>query len=627
MKKKRRYVPKYDTDRFMKKLWLSLVRDFRSVLGPDYAHDAEEAFVRGGITGLRSYKWPERLQAPPWLFKAEYQLENLFKRYRFKKDVYTDNELAAITKEKFLETQLRIAVPLQIDSVTLRVLQEARRIVKSILGQYDPAEHHSLCRFGKKASVGHPLAQSYLDCKLAGPITGSHDHITWFKNQYLPSDPMLAEVLKQRGQNIGKPLYTVCETLTLTNVPKSWKSFRSIMPNTDIGGFYTYGLDRLIREKLRVVAKLDIRVLQHVHQILARKASKNRRHATADLSAASDAPTWELIARLVPRPWLKVLNFGRIRHVMIDNDRYSLQSFMTMGIGFTFPLETLIFYALLLAMKNLLKLEKGRISVYGDDLIYPSELHKVVKHVFPRLHLKLNEDKTYVTSNFRESCGGDYYHGTDVRPFSPEGECQNLPARRYAAFLYKIYNGIRRRWLDEEIPRTCNFLLSEILNVEGIIYQVPPSYPDTSGVKVDAPLETWYMNFSPVLRTKHDPNTLVFRYLREMSDDRVVPNLHPYLWDKLKFASDIQQASNFFVDPESGNIYDKQYLDYQWMLRDWALSPWEAKPETISWVRIQYGKPQCRKGKRVPQVQVQPCVASRSATKIVCQSGSTSCWI
>lgn len=529
------------TDAFMLRLYNELTSDFAAVYD-NLKDDVNLENCRkssGNTYFLSEYGY----------FKRRYQLENLFKRYRFETDVYTDEELNDMANAKFVETQQRIAQPKERTFRSYLVIQEARRITAEILGKYDLEEHMSLCKFGKRADVGVGANDAYLDRKVTSTLTGSLEHILWFEQNYRPTDKMLSDLVdksKSTLKGVKEPVYQVCESLTLVNVPKSFKSYRSIMPNTRLGAFYSFGLGRVIQERL-LESGLDIRHLQNVHRELAQKYSVDRSHVTADLSAASDSFEASLVNMLVPRKWYNVLKAGRISTCDVGGAEVHLHSFMTMGVGFTFPLQTLLFYALLKSIQRLSK-TKGLISVYGDDLIYPKGMHRFVVQTFNDIGFILNADKTFVHENFRESCGGDYYCGTDVRPFQPQGQHQLLSPKRFALLVYKTYNGLVRRWNPCEITRTLEFLKREIVGQLGMIHQVPPHYPDYSGVQVDSPYwePPWY---EPWLKISHNGNLSIhFRCLKTLSNDRAVECAEAYLWDKLRGVDNDETPYDSMVD-------------------------------------------------------------------------------
>jgi hypothetical protein len=532
MLKRKTYARTYNTDVFMKNLWCKLVEDFRSLYGDQYALTAETA-LKQGMPAFRAYDFPGRFSTVPHLFKREYQLECLFKRYRFSDDLYNEDELDNRTNKKFFDHQITLATPRGcFRNRTSIVLQRARQIIKRTLGPYNPDELLERCRFGKRACKGTPARNSYLDSKLDN-LTGSIEHLGWFVNTYLPTDPLLSAVIFSDQK---RSTMTECDVLDVTNVDKSWKIKRGIVPNTTIGSFYTYGLGAIFQDRLKEIG-LDITRLQSRHRLMACKYSRSRTYVTADLSNASNSFTYEILARLLPREWLAAVKFGRIPYVEIKDGEYAgkhlICSYMLMGIGYTFPLQTLLFYSIIRAVMDLLG-EKGLVSVYGDDLIYKRSIHAYVVSVFEDMNFTLNGDKTYVTDFFRESCGGDYYRGIDVRPFQPQGKHQDLSRAPFVCLLYKTANGLLQRWDECEISKTLHFIYSLIASIDSIVFQVPSSFPDYSGIQVGCLKHDWFIPWSK-------PNTYngitKFPCYRTMPDDRLVINEAAYYWDSLRAGS------------------------------------------------------------------------------------------
>ena len=540
----------YSTDEVMRTAWLLLVEDFQDTLGSKYFTEARDVFRGGGIKAIRDFEWPYRMYQDRYRHKCQYQLESFFKRYQFANDKFTDQQLVDLSLRKFLETQERIATPLPLTLRGKMVLKEARLIAKSILGHYDKSEHVHACRFAKEACVGHTRRYSYLDRKLQGPITGSHEHIKFLEDA-ANDDPMLAGM-------VGKATKTPVDRLILTFVPKSFKSKRAVMPDTLAGSFYSSGLGRIIEKRLRSYG-LDIRRLQQRHGILARESSKHGRLATADLSSASDSLTLELLKRMLPREWYRAVVYGRVSKCKFGNSTLKLESTCTMGLGHTFPLQTLVFYCLLRAIGNLVGKAHCVISVYGDDLIYDTTLHRYVEQIFPELHLILNKEKTYATRAelFRESCGSDYYLGCDVRPASIEAEHNDFPRRLFCEFLYGLINSLLRRWSEWEIEKTLTYLLDFVFLIEGEILYVPQDYPDLSGAKLDP---KFYGSAAP---TSVDCNGLVvFPMLKRQPRDREVDFELAYLWDTLRSRAqssyEYEEVRLFSTDI----VLDRKYFKY-----------------------------------------------------------------
>ena len=153
---------------------------------------------------------------------------------------------------------------------------------------------------------------------------------------------------------------------------------------------------------------------QEHHQRLAREASVRGHLTTDDLRSASDCVTLALTKLLTPQAWFEA--FYRLRsHVgtLPDGSQITYEKISSMGNGYTFELETLLFYALVRAVCG----KEGTVSVYGDDLIYPSQFVGPVRELLAFCGFETNVEKSFATGPFRESCGGHYFKGHDVTPF------------------------------------------------------------------------------------------------------------------------------------------------------------------------------------------------------------------
>jgi len=558
---------KYETDVLMKGLWLKLVEDFRSLYGNEYKRADVEA-LKQGMHQFRFRPVPAHSNVDVDLFRREVQLDKLFKRYRFKDDPISADERAFLTEKKFFQHQEKLGKPKpEIKLRTLKVLQEARKIIKGILGPFDPKEHLEVCRFGKRACKGVPAAHSYIDEKLE-VLSGTIEHIKWFKNDYLGGDTELTRAL-DLGVN---PTYDVVKCLDMVNVAKSWKIDRGIVPNSVIGSLHSYGVGAIIQSRLKDIG-LDIQRLQDTHKVYAMLYSKTREYVTADMANASNGYTYVILSRLLPRDWLAQVKFGRIPDIQISDGPYAgihrIESYMLMGIGFTFPLQTLLFYSIIQAIQLLLG-KRHMVSVYGDDLIYHRSIHGYVAEVFNDLDFELNSDKTFVKDYFRESCGGDYYRGVPSRPFQPEGETQRLSASDFVCLLHKTINGLLERWTIEEIPKTYHWLLSQVASINGLIFQVPSYFPDYSGVKVKRLMAQWRgLRQDYPWSTPYTKDGIThFSCFGQKSYDRFVINEAVYYWDTLRANSsrtdsrpvcehDLFGDRSTMVDPFTGDSTKK----------------------------------------------------------------------
>nr|UJQ85636.1 MAG: hypothetical protein 3 [Leviviridae sp.] len=222
------------------------------------------------------------------------------------------------------------------------------------------------------------------------------------------------------------------------------------------------------------------------NQEMARDGSRDGALATLDLSEASDRVSNQLVRRmLAPHPWLaEGVESCRSRRAAVEfpsgkTKVIRLGKFASMGSALTFPIEALVFStcAILgiekalnrrLTKKDVRSL-RGRVRVYGDDIIVPVEyVHSVVK-VLETFGFQVNRGKSFWTGKFRESCGGDYYDGEDItivrcRRLFPTGvptqrrnvlETISLVSLRNRFYEHGLWS--TARYLDEVIGRILKF--------------------------------------------------------------------------------------------------------------------------------------------------------------------------
>lgn len=207
-----------------------------------------------------------------------------------------------------------------------------------------------------------------------------------------------------------------------TTVPKDSLKYRGIAIEPSLNLFYQLGLGRKIRARL-LRAGIDLQNGQDIHRRVACEASIRGHMSTLDLSNASDTVCRNLVKLLLPTKWFEGLDSLRSPTTEVDGKRVVLEKFSSMGNGFTFELETLIFSGLCAAAleSSGLHVDLGEnLLVYGDDIIVPSECSSIVISALQFFGMTPNKRKSFVNGPFRESCGGDFFLGRDVRPFFSE---------------------------------------------------------------------------------------------------------------------------------------------------------------------------------------------------------------
>jgi hypothetical protein len=194
-------------------------------------------------------------------------------------------------------------------------------------------------------------------------------------------------------------------------VPKNAKTFRGVVTEPPLNGLVQMGQGDHISRRLAAFG-VDLRD-QTRNQSLAREGSLTGALATLDQKSASDTEAKELVFDLLPLEWSTYLAQSRTGHVLLDGKRLTLEKFSSMGNGYTFPLESLIFWAITRACCD----DSEVVSVYGDDIICPTHRASSVIEALTCAGFIVNREKSYTSGPFRESCGHDYYMGINVRPF------------------------------------------------------------------------------------------------------------------------------------------------------------------------------------------------------------------
>lgn len=222
--------------------------------------------------------------------------------------------------------------------------------------------------------------------------------------------------------------------------PKDATKLRAIACEPSVNIFYQLGLGTQIRGALRRLG-VDLDNGQVTHVQVAREASIRGHLATLDLTNASDSLCRVLVRLLLPHAWYFALDAIRSPKTLVDGKWVVLEKFSSMGNGYTFELESLIFLALASAAMDLsgVKHQIGKtLLVYGDDIIIPTEAYASVVAVLNHCGFRLNETKSFHQGPFRESCGGDFFSGLAVRPHFLK-ESPSAPEH-----FITVANGLRR---------------------------------------------------------------------------------------------------------------------------------------------------------------------------------------
>lgn len=231
---------------------------------------------------------------------------------------------------------------------------------------------------------------------------------------------------------LGQTLY-LRESSGLSTVPKRRDIDRVVCKEPEINVALQRSVGFHIRHRLKQIVGVDLNDQRH-NQRLAKEAVRLGL-ATIDLSSASDTISRQLVFELLPWDWYSLLDDLRVKSTLIPiydpkgkkigEHEHSFEMFSSMGNGFTFELESLLFYALTRAVMMFSGC-KGIVSVYGDDIVAPSKIVPRLIRMFHFVGFKTNSDKTFWRGRFRESCGKHYHWERDVSPFFVRREVSHL---------------------------------------------------------------------------------------------------------------------------------------------------------------------------------------------------------
>lgn len=359
---------------------------------------------RRAFSGVESYQW----------FKYWYVQSHILKKYQYGKVSAKARKAQALALLRETEDMCRYTnywlgnpdvlewsnalVPLWIR----RSLLKARRLAEEILGKFDVelVARHAAFSSGATTEFHRQI----------GAIPKKWDEGTHITKEALPYAVAFAQTF---GRGLKTWRFQVCDGNEVFTVPKNFERDRTCAKEPTWNMFFQKGLGSYMRTKLRKEGLLHPDA-QQKHAMLALQASIDGSLTTDDLKSASDCIATSLVRLICPKDWAKALFELRspVGHIS-ETETVTWEKISSMGNGFTFELETLLFYCLLRAVCG----RKGIVSVYGDDLIYPSRHVSQVRELLNFCGFMINTEKSFSDGPFRESCGGHFFRGHNVTPF------------------------------------------------------------------------------------------------------------------------------------------------------------------------------------------------------------------
>lgn len=347
------------------------------------------------------------------------------------------------------ETNLRVRTSASTAEVE-HVIHVARSKIVRILGSAPSYEDLNL-RFGPGANVGVRGRDTSVYKKLTTGIECSFDMLGIL--------PLLRRAAPGWTELDTEPCQYK-KGSKLMFVPKNAKTDRPICIEPTLNGFVQLGIGSFLKRRLLRYG-VDLRN-QEVNRELARCANA-RGLATVDFSSASDTIAKQVVYTLIPEPWVELLESCRCSSFVFEDRAYQMAKFSSMGNGYTFELESLIFYAIAAACcitSGVEYITGYSLHVFGDDVILPREVFPLFESVCSYLGFVVNQEKTYTSGDFFESCGKDFFKGVLVRPYYHKKHrslrdvyrLTNFTQSLIARFPSKKFSRLHR-WCIRKIPK------------------------------------------------------------------------------------------------------------------------------------------------------------------------------
>lgn len=332
-------------------------------------------------------------------------------------------------------------------------LHEASRFISRVLGPVPKMEEINL-RLGPGATTQIPKRKASAKRKLSMPFACSEDLLGVLREllEELPHLVSRRDLCNDEFPSVSL-VPVELHTGKLAFVPKTAKTDRSVVVEPWLNGKLQLGLGEHIARRLKLFGMPTED--QTRNREWARIGSLSGSLATIDLKSASDLISIELVRNLLPEDWFRMLSFARTSFVTYEGISVRQEKFSSMGNGFTFPLEMLIFWALAGSVCGF-----DQVTVYGDDIICPSEHYQSVTRLLDDAGFVVNTAKSFSSGPFRESCGADYLRGIDIRPCYLKGQLSGQD-------IFRLHNHFVKNG-DAELANFCLNHIARPLRLYGL---------------------------------------------------------------------------------------------------------------------------------------------------------------
>nr|WKV33425.1 MAG: RNA-dependent RNA polymerase [Riboviria sp.] len=360
-----------------------------------------------GAMRARDYQTVVSAEMPPLDldtedFRLQYFAAESFSKFPFPLPG-VDREVVAYQKFWEAEESCKVANSRLVDwesraSLDIAMLRRAKSAIADVLGNFSWDVCEGMMSFGPGASTSVTRRESCNANK-------------WALSSQVTMRCLPLVIALHQFWRIPLSSLEVVDGNKVTTVPKNAKTDRVIAIEPDWNMFCQRGIGTMIRHRLQTRLGLLCKTAQEENKALALEGSLTGEFATIDLRSASDSVSLALCELLLPPDWYRAMLLTRSESGLVGDKVVTYEKISSMGNGFTFELETLLFWGITKAVCG-----RGRIAVYGDDIICPAMFGEQVVSALVHCGFEVNTKKTFLSGPFRESCGGHYHNGGDVTP-------------------------------------------------------------------------------------------------------------------------------------------------------------------------------------------------------------------
>lgn len=581
-----------------------------------------------------------------------YQLKGMF--WKYLRTTETDPNLDAVAVDKFKSVNKRLELWQYSPNTSgdEELMGSFRELIWNfwnpqgfplVSGGYDLLDHGST---GPGVAVG-ARGEDFYTKMFSSPLTYTSKVLLQGYLDWIDEEPNWLRAESTRATAFGDPLCVQGSSLKF--VPKDVRESRTIAVEPSLNMYYQLGLGEILSKRIRSFFGVDLRSQQFWNREAARVGSLlasqqmqdgSSPHsqnwglglATIDLKSASDSIGLKLLEWALPPDFYRLLCRLRCRTATLaDGSSLELNMVSTMGNGFTFPLQTMIFSSVVVAAiksfgltpnrpyyqigspKDITRIIGTRANlpyfrlrspmpdilgsgprgnpedwgVFGDDIVCHPEVAPRVLRLLGLLGFEVNATKSFTQGLFRESCGCDFFRGHDIRSFYVKEPLESRTS------LYKALNGFLE-WstrIGLDLPNVGKLLLSALKNLERTFpLFVPLGEGRDAGLRVPlSVLQELYCD-NKTGKTRLDMRCNSFFYERLVPHAKQLRIGDGYVSVPRKQRSRMYNPSGLLLaflrgDVRNGRVSIRQ-SDTRYRKRGCICPNWDYIPPVHDWVRL-----------------------------------------